>query len=453
MSVNPIKIKSLWESRQKQSNGAKRFVNEMKHMLGLCDELGNAYKDKNGQKEVRNQQISPEQFSLRALAEGLMGDYIHRFADPGSTAEIANLNLQGQELEAESGSRFAEAVGAPVDASAYAAINAFTAVTGGLIEVRVLESFKNPSFIGDSLVKTIDTRLNGQKMISMSGLGPRSARRAPGEQFPRAQPFGRYVQTPELYENALAVDVTREAVLYDLSNDLLRQCSEIGYWLGYQRELDILNAVIGGSAAPIFNWNGSNYTYYSDQSATLGFNSVLSANPLQDWVSLQNCLTQLYRNSDPDLKTRLLIQPNLLLVTQAQVPTANLILNATMTERRTAPIATGAPAQTNANPLNVSNTPSNPMSGMFNVVTSPLLEQQLVEQGVSSDYAKANQTFFLIDTSKAFAWMSGIPLTTQTASANNYNALNQGLVASYFSFYRGTPAVISPWHIIKSYNT
>jgi hypothetical protein len=86
--------------------------------------------------------------------------------------------------------------------------------------------------------------------------------------------------------------------------------------------------------------------------------------------------------------------------------------------------------------------------GSYKVLTSPLLEQELVTGGYTT--AQATATWFLTDTTKAFKYMQNYPLQIQQASPQSYNMVDNGLVASYFGHERGIPAVWSPWHSSKN---
>ena len=124
--------------------------------------------------------------------------------------------------------------------------------------------------------------------------------------------------------------------------------------------------------------------------------------------------------------------------------TANLILDSLTTQFRT------GGAQSSANPLYVSSGAGNPVAtfGNYGVLTSPLLEQELVSGGLST--ANATETWFMIDPSKAFKYMQNYPLQIQQASPQSYNMVDNGLVASYFGHERGIPSVWSPWHALKN---
>ena len=55
------------------------FASAFRHHLGLCDEHGHAYRDQSGHQTLRESKgygdrLRPEEISIRALAEGLVGE-------------------------------------------------------------------------------------------------------------------------------------------------------------------------------------------------------------------------------------------------------------------------------------------------------------------------------------------------------------------------------------------
>ena len=84
---------------------------------------------------------------------------------------------------------------------------------------------------------------------------------------------------------------------------------------------------------------------------------------------------------------------------------------------------------------------------MFNVLTSPLLEQQLVASGLTTD--QSTSTWFMLEKGKSFKYMQNFPLQVQQASAQSYNMMDRGVLASYFASERGIASVWSPWHTMK----
>jgi hypothetical protein len=442
--LNMFKVRDLYETRLNEGgNGRIKFVNEIRHMLGLCDANGNDYKDRAGNRTLKEQQVRPEDFSLQELAEGICGRSWKAIFDPAQGELFSKMTLARSLVEqVEPGDRRAllENTGFGIDPSAFLNINAYTILTGGLIEVKILEAFQNPAFIGDKLMPAEATKLNGQKVIGINPIGDVSQRRAPGEPHPRTQFGERWIQTPETRENALAIDILKEAVFFDLTGDILRNAAALGEQLAYRKELEILDTIIGANNP--FNWKGTAYNTYANN---LGYDNALTGNDLQDWTNIQAAWLKFSRFTDPDTAKRILINPNVVLVSPGKLATANLILNATMTQRRTGAGATTP--QTTSNPLNVSDTNSNPYSGMFDVLTSPLLEQQLYAQ--LGSYDTATSTWFMMEKGKSFKYMQNYPLQVQQASAQSYNMLDRGIVSTYFAHERGIASVWSPWHTMK----
>ncbi len=71
--MNTIKLRNLYESRSKETNGRWRFLTEMRQGLGLCDAEGNDHRDFAGNRQLKQRTVAPEQFSLQELAESIVG--------------------------------------------------------------------------------------------------------------------------------------------------------------------------------------------------------------------------------------------------------------------------------------------------------------------------------------------------------------------------------------------
>ena len=445
MGIDVVKMKSLYESRKKDSGGRLRFINELRHGLGLSDSNGSDYKDLAGNKQLREREMVAENFSLAELAEACVGGSWRTLFDPDNR-EMGRY-LRAKSL-VESGfpndSRaLLESTGIGIDPSSFADINAFTSVVGGLIEVKILEAFQNPALIADQICPAEATRLNGQKVIGVQSIGDRGRQRKPGEPHARAQFGERWIETPETRENALAIDVLKEAVFFDLTGQILQQAASVGLELSYRKELEVIDTIIGVNNS--FKYNGTAYNTYVT-SKTLGYTNSI-ANPLLDWTSIQTDVLQFMRMEDPHTGKRLLLNPNTVLVNPGKLATMNLILGSTVTDRRTAPSGN----QSTATTLNISSTPGNPYSGNFKVLTSPLFEQRaLAADGLNLNQDNADGLWFMMEAGKSFRYMQNYPLAVVPATSNQYEMLDKGIIATYFAHERGIPSVWSPWHTLKN---
>jgi hypothetical protein len=362
-----------------------------------------------------------------------------------------------------------EAAGVGVDVSAFADVNAWTSVVGGLIEVKILEAFNNPEFVGDKLMKTVPTKLNGQKIIGVSRLGDVGEMRKPGMPHRRAGVGERYVTTPETRENALAVDLFKETVFFDLTGQVMQHAGDVGEWLRYRKEIGQIDCVIGvtcqkASTAPQqetlvpFYYKGVQYDVYSTtaqnqtNNVAIGYINQVS-NDLVDWTSFQTAFTKMVRFTDPETKTRVRVRPNKLIVNPARIATARLILDAIQAERRTAPSSTQA---TTAD-LHILRANTNVVREFLDeaieLIWSPLIEQRCTDtDGLALSQANTDIYWWLLQSDKAFWYMQNWPMTVTQAPSNSYDMLDRGIAATWFCNERGTPAVISPWHTFRNTN-
>jgi len=84
--MNVIKLRDLFESRSKETNGRWRFLTEMRQGLGLCDKEGNDNRDFAGNLVLKDRALRPENFSLQELAEAIIGPSWRQLFSPDSRA-------------------------------------------------------------------------------------------------------------------------------------------------------------------------------------------------------------------------------------------------------------------------------------------------------------------------------------------------------------------------------
>lgn len=448
MALNILKTRELYESRKAQSGGRTRFVNEIRHGLGLCDEGGNDYKDDAGNRVLGQRYMRAEQFSLMESAEAIIGPRWRQVFDPSSPGRMfAALTASSLVQAANPGDRRAllEGVGVGADPSQFQDINTWTAIAGGLIEVKFLEGWENPAFIADDLMPAMPTKmLGGQKIIGLGRVGNKAIVRKPNEATQRAGFDERYVTTPPTDERALAIDITNEAVLTDLTGDMLQKAEEVGYWVAWAKELLCLDLFLG--VTNTYSYKGTSYNTYLTSGNWI---NKVTGNELLTWEQIQTVILTFANMTDQETGTRVVIQPDTLLVMPAKVATARLVLDAYDTEFRNSLGATQATAPT----LSVRRSTGNPYQGMFNVLSSVLAYQRATDStGLSLSSTNANIYWWAFEKGKAFKYMQVFPLTVIPAPPNSYDMIDRNIVASYFARERGIPAVIEPRKVIVSTN-
>ena len=456
--MNLFKTRQLYESRRGASAAGRiEFVNECRHWLGLCDAHGNDHKDPAGNRMLRDRQIKAEQFSVAELAEAIVGANRRFFFDPANQGSMSGA-LQHRMLVEQQypGDRRAllEATGVGVDPTAFLDINAFTSVVGGLIEVKILENFQSPMFLAEALMPAMPTKLNGQKVFNAARIGDHAIRRVPGEPHARAQFAERYVTTPATRENSLAVDVYKETVFYDLTGNILEMAASVGEWLGYRKELDVIDCFIGvtsqSSGVSAFNYGGTTYNAYS-ASQTIGKSTLVNqqSNALNDWTNIESSWLLFARMQDPETGTRVLTNPNVIVVNPAKLNTAKLILGAARTEVRTS----GGTTQATAPTLQVRDTPALPTATKSRFTGRRSSSTRCTDAtGLNLSQSNANLYWWHFERGRPFKYMQNWPLTTWQFSGGQYELLDKGIVATYGANERGIPSVWSPWHVVNNTN-
>jgi hypothetical protein len=404
--------------------GRKQFVLEMREQLGLMErtEDGTLVEslDDSGNPVIAKGALSPREFSLKDIAVAIGGYEFYESFEPGEGPDAVAL--------LESGA-------AGIDPTQFINTNTFTASVAGLLDAQVMEKFKNAKYIGDELFETRPTRKNGEKIIGTGGVsgGEMDLTRKPGEPHARASFGERWVNTPELTEKALAIEVTQEAVFYDLTNEVLDVAAGVGDRLGYEREKTMLRLFAGITNSYVYN--GTAYNTY--QTSTPWIND--HANPLVDYADIDDALELFTAMTDPETGREIELMDVPLIVHD---PRKDSLWHRTINSIETR-------ETTNTNTVTISSPP--PSSSGYRRLSSVILRNLIdTEGGVT--LAQAKDWWFIGNPKRALKWMEAWPLRVRQASANEYVMLDRGMIAAYFANYRGVGAVVEPRFIVRNKN-
>ncbi len=462
------RLRQLYESRVNDPNragsaGRHRFVTDMRHVLGLCDADGLDYKDRKGNRQLRESQADAEEFTLGELGAAIIGPGWREYFDPqspGSLGGVQAFRLLQEAYHPGDPRALLEATGVGVDVSAFANINAWTGVVGGLIERKILEGFTNPDYILEELMPIEPTKIHeGQKVIGVGRIGDKSKRRQPGEPHQRAGYGERYVVLPSTRELAMACEVFKETAFYDLTGKVMEEAASVGDWLSYRREIEGIDAFIGVSTQSAgeypFNYKGTAYNTYSTTAQNqangvpLGFVNQQS-NELIDWTNFEASYIPLTRFTDPETQTRVNNSAmDTVIVNVGKLATAEMIAGASTVERRTAIGST----QANASVLTVAEGAKNPAYkfGVKRILWSQLLEQRCTDvDGLNLTQTNATKRWWHFLKGRFMKYMQNWPLTITQAPATNYDMIDRGIITAHFANERGCPSVWSPWHVMMN---
>lgn len=362
--------------------------------------------------------LRPEDFSLRELAWAFCGEGWPRALSP------ERLERHGQQALLEAGEG--------VD------VSAFSGITGQLFYSKIMEGWQRASRVADALVQTVPTRLDGEKLPWLGHIDGGDEEVRPGQPFPEVGFGERFIETPRTTKKGRILSLTREAIFFDHTAQMIRQAIDLGEALAYRRELDILKVVLG--RVNNYKLNGTATGTY--QEASPWINSV-GGKTLTDWTSINEAYVLASQTVEPDTNMPLMIEFKQLLVMPARLFTARRIVSATEISHTAPGFATsGEPRQTTS--LNI------PEVRNLEVLATPLAYQLLVDEGL--DGATINDWWFIGDFKRAFAWMENWPLTVVQAPPQSAKEFEQDIVARWKASYRGVAAVLEPRVVFKLYN-
>jgi hypothetical protein len=352
--------------------------------------------------------LRPEDFSIRGLAEGLVPD--------------------GREwLDSMDPRRggFIQEAGETVD------VTAFSNITGQIVYSKIMEAYQREEFVVSRLVETIPTRFDGEKIAGITGITDDIQEIRPGMPYP-ALGFGEdYIETPSTTKRGFIVPVTKEAIFFDRTHQVLSRAAEVGEILGLNKEKRLLDLVIG--VTNTYNWKGTTYNTYQTSAPWI---NVLATNTLVDWTNV-DAVEQVFANIlDPNTGEPVLVSANQVLVCPQYHSAAMRVFNAALIDYTT----TGGPTRTRVDAGAILRERS------YRVDESRLMYRRLLAAGVSSP----EKTWFLGDLRKAFAYMENWPITVTQAVQNSEAEFTQDIVVRFKASERGAAAVLNPRFIVMS---
>lgn len=356
---------------------------------------------------LRARQLRPEDFSLRDLAEGLIpaGHEWVRGLDPRSAAGV-RLWESGEGVD----------------------LTAFLNVTGQVVYSKIMEAYAQEAFVVSKLVETVPTRLDGEKIPSITRVADQVTSVAPGMPYPSLG-FGEdYIETPATTKHGFIVPVTREAIFFDRTNLVLARAAEVGEILGLNKEKRLLDVVLG--LANPYKWRGVGYDTYQ---AAGPWVNVRAANELVDWTDVDQAEQLFAELLDPATGEPVLVEPRTALVMPAARHAAQRVFHAAEIEYAPSGAATTTRA---ANPLR-----------RYELAESRLAFRRIVASGVAA--ADARKWWFLGDFKKAFAYMENWPITVTQSPPGSEAEFTQDIVVRFKASERGAAAVLNPRAVVK----
>lgn len=296
----------------------------------------------------------------------------------------------------------------------------FSTITGQIIYTETMAGFDDEAFVFSNIVPNIPTKFNGEIIPGIGRMGDVAEVIPEGKPYPRAGLSEDWIKTPVTQKRGIMIDLTREAVFFDRTSDLIAKASELGRWLGYNKEIRLINAFIDeNSTTHRYNWRDTAYASY--QTSTPWDNVTASAT-LTDWTDIDEAEQTLAAILDPNTGTPILNMPKDLVVTRQNLYTARRIVNATE-------VRVGDGASNTTNTIS-----SNPVTTNYRIVSSQLLAAQMA----------TDTTWYLGDIARMIQYRENFPLQVEQAPVGSGDMWERDIAMSWKAGERGAAVVVEP---------
>lgn len=317
---------------------------------------------------------------------------------------------------------------------------AFTDISGQIIYAETLKKYDDEDFVFSKLIPERPSKYTHEKIAGITRIGGEVLKVREGEPFPIAGVGQTWIHGPETEKRGLIIPVTREAIFFDRTGDLLERCGEVGYWVGQEKEERAIDCVIDENGTAIsaaqgghrYHWRNTSIATYGDDSGTHTWDNLAASNGLVDWTDVDAAEQLLNQMTDPDTGKPIVINAKHLVCTKQNEKTALRIRNATEVTVVTPGFATtGNPNKTAA---------ANPYAGAFEVVTSRLLAARMA----------TDTTWYFGDVTKMAFYAVNFPFQTTQAPSNSHDEFHRDIVSQWRADERGNFGSRDPRFVVKS---
>ncbi|RCS43945.1 hypothetical protein DTL42_18335 [Bremerella cremea] len=308
--------------------------------------------------------------------------------------------------------------------------SAFANINQTFMVKKLIDHFNKPQLIARHLVTIVPTGDKWERMPGVGQLGDAAQKVDEGESYPRVTLNEDWIETQETEKRGFIVEVTKEAILFDKTGEVMRMADKGSEWLAINWEKRVLDTVLGLVDRYHRKGRGVQPTY-GNQNGDHDWNN-LQVNPLEDFASLAKADTLFEEMTDPDTGEPIIVGEKQMVVPGALYQTALSILNATEIRRDTQGITDIGHAASTAY--------ANPYRGL----PAPLTNQYVKRRTSSST------SWYYGDFKKAFAYMQNWAPESVTAPAGNEDDFERDIAFKAKSSEMGQVAVVEPRCVQKN---
>ncbi len=310
---------------------------------------------------------------------------------------------------------------------------AFSEITGRVVTTRMIDEYNLAIGPAEQLVTTEPNVVNDlERKPGFSGLGDVAEAVHEGMPYQNVG-FGEDFQDmPRGQKYGLIVPVTREAVFFDRTGQLLERAAKVGEVLGYRKAREIYQMVIG--VTNNYNWGGTAYNTFLPGAAGDPWTNIHSQQ-LIDWTNIDTAEELFQEMTDPNTGQPIMIGGRQIGVMPSRFSNALRILNAMDVRHTTA----GGVVTVSPNPKS---------SRSYQLIDmGPLCRSEAV---ATNDFGEPNELWWLGDFRKTFAYRENWSIQTLRAPPNSTVEFHRDIVAQFKGTERGVAAVNNPRYMLIS---
>lgn len=298
----------------------------------------------------------------------------------------------------------------------------FQKITTLAISSTLLKEYELATVSADMLSTTYKTNLKQERMAGLSTPGDAGENIPEGMPYPLAGIAADYIDLPQTEKSGFIVPVTKEAVFFDQTGQLLQRCRDVAKWEARSKLKDIIACVVGVTN----NYRYMDVDYQTFQANGKYWTNLLSGNAFTNWKSI-DAVEQLRSQMRDPLNGELIEFPGkpMAIGATSLKPHFNRVFGATEVRHVDGGITT------------ISN---NPVGSEYTSFTHPLIAEI---QGNSDDWLVG-------DPKEQVTYVENWGITTQTAGAGSEADFTNDIVMRVKTSRRGVAAVTQPRAMVKS---
>jgi len=400
-----------------------------KDLRKLWDEKGREYVLHHLQESYDKKEITPEDFSIRDLAETLI---------PGGREMIGDWSR-------------AHRGGYQVTEAAHAVdTGAMSNITGQLFFNKIKDNLTADEFIGDQLVSVMPSNIQGEEIVP--GIGTSEDELddniSEGDPYPLIGLVEETVTIPAAEKKGRILGLTREVIIADKTGLLIERAGAMGTIFGIRKEKSILDVALG--VVNPYRYKGEPRLTYGDGTTAgqaMGFLNEATAN-LVNYTDVQEVADLFYRQRDPISNEPFTHSPTTIICGKTPAWAHRAVVRDT--EVRLGLIDTAPGIQS----IGKNRIPWN-----LDILNNEWVIQRLLlatggAGGITAANRAAANLYWVIGKPKAaFVWKELWPLFVEEAPNNSEVQFTEDVWLRFKTGYYGVTGVLEPRLVIRSDGT